>query len=162
VLALPSNFFPKIIDNCAGTSFVLGKFLMRREIQHIVTCAGVLKNSSNSLLPDLTASTTPTFSFGPARQLKTGSVMDILGTSTSFTHGTSVVGNGTILNRTIKDRSGVQLEVAVPIIQTGLQKIPDPHDKGCGSAPRSVSIFSLQCGSGSHFSLKCGSGSSSK
>jgi len=38
---------------------------------------GVLKNSSNSLLPDLTASTT--FSFGAARQLKTGSVMDILG-----------------------------------------------------------------------------------
>jgi hypothetical protein len=39
--------------------------------------SGVLKNSSNSLLPDLTESTT--FSFGAARQLKSGSVMDILG-----------------------------------------------------------------------------------
>jgi hypothetical protein len=79
----------------------------------------VLKNSSNSLLPDLTASTTPTFSFGPARQLKTGSVMDILGIS--FTYGTSFIGNGTEAYGTIKDRSGVQLEVAVPIFQIGLK-----------------------------------------
>lgn len=38
---------------------------------------GVLKNSSNSLLPDLTASTT--FDFAAVRPLKAGSVMDILG-----------------------------------------------------------------------------------
>ena len=36
-----------------------------------------MKNNSNSLLPDLTASTT--LPFGAARQLKSGSVMDILG-----------------------------------------------------------------------------------
>ena len=48
----------------------------------MLLCAGVLKNSSNSLLPDITASTT--FSFGAARQLKSGSVMDILGGANSY------------------------------------------------------------------------------
>ena len=65
------------IINLVNVSGFLYKIKM--SIQLMLLCAGVLKNSSNSLLPDITASTT--FSFGAARQLKSGSVMDILGSS---------------------------------------------------------------------------------